>query len=361
MNDSTQEQQAPESSAMSFGEKIRQAREERQLSIDDLVGETRIHPQHLVDLEQGNTSGISATGYVIGYLRTLAKILDLDAEALISDYKSSSNQSGHQTIDPEHELLPVQRKKNSLGWSTVLATTIIVIAGLGAVGYYWWENMQDDTSETERSEDIDEDASNFDETPDPNQTTSEDKNGNYFSGRSSEYAGSESESDGDVGETRTDEGNFDSSRVDDPSNVNSSDPPTLQTNMSWVDLMNLTSDLPSSMTTDEDSESIDETGNNETETEFDTEESEQTEETVLDEPSLLFEFSEISYVEVSDADDNQLVSDTKQAGTTLELDGKAPFTVKLGFAPGVTVFFNGDKIDLTPYTRRNIAEFKLPP
>ena len=78
-------------------------------------------------------------------------------------------------------------------------------------------------------------------------------------------------------------------------------------------------------------------------------------------PPLLFEFSEVSFVEVTDADDNQLVSDTKQAGTKLELDGKAPFTIKLGFAPGVTLFYKGDKVDLTPHARRNIAEFTLPP
>lgn len=360
MNDSTQEQQATESSATSFGEKIRQAREARQLSIDDLVGETRIHPQHLVDLEQGKTSGISATGYVIGYLRTLAKILDLDAEVLISDYKSSTNQTDHQTIDPEHELLPVQRKKNSLGWHTVLATTIIAIAGLGTVGYYWWENMNDGTSETEQSE-IDEEVSNVEEPTQVHQPTTGEQNGTLSSGSASGYLGSESEAEGGDDETLSANGDFDSTREDESSNLNSSDPPSTHTNMNWVDLMNLTRELPIDVTNDEDSEPIDQTGNSDIESDFETEEGEQTEEPVSDEPSLLFEFSEISYVEVTDADDNQLVSDTKQAGTTLELDGKAPFTVKLGFAPGVTVFYNGDKVDLNPYTRRNIAEFKLPP
>ena len=111
MNTPIQEEQQTQTESVSFGERIRQAREERQLTIDDLVGETRIHPQHLIDLEEGKTSGISAPGYVFGYLKTLAKVLGLDAEELISDFKSSFDEANHQTIDPDHELLPPKSKK----------------------------------------------------------------------------------------------------------------------------------------------------------------------------------------------------------------------------------------------------------
>ena len=55
VNASNEEQQATETTSVTFGEKIRHAREARQLSIDDLVGETRINPQHLIDLEEGLT------------------------------------------------------------------------------------------------------------------------------------------------------------------------------------------------------------------------------------------------------------------------------------------------------------------
>lgn len=360
MNDPTQEQKPTEPSALSFGEKIRQAREKRQLSIDDLVGETRIHPQHLADLEQGKTSGISASGYVIGYLKTLAKILDLDAESLISDYKSSINQSGHQIIDPEHELLPVQRKKNSLGWGTVLATTIIVVAGLGAVGYYWWENINDETSETQQREELEEDTSNQDEVEQSNHQSTEELNSAYSSGRTAGYSGRESGTASDVDENMLDVGNYDNARVEDSANLNGSDPSGVQTNMTWVDLMNMTQDSSSYTTNGVGTEPREEAEHDEADSAIELEESEQTDDAVEDEPPLVFEFSDISYVEVTDADDEQLVAETKQAGSTLELDGKAPFVVKLGFAPGVTVFYKGDKVDLKGYTRRNIAEFELP-
>lgn len=363
MNAPDQEQQPTENTSASFGERIRQAREERQLSIDDLVGETRINPQHLIDLEECKTSGISAPGYIVGYLRTLAKVLDLDAEELISDFKSSIDQADHQTIDPEHELLPPKAKKNSFGWSTILATTIIVLAGLGALIYYWVEVAGNNNSNSAQSETADEDSVDLGDSGElsssPNQAPD--------SSRSSDQSSTSGDGDLDVGEgaltvssdgrsANETNGNSNSAGVETSPELTGSASPRGQTSTNWEDLMNLTQGSPMDDATD-----VDANDNDEPSVPVDTPDSEETDQVIEEEPPLLFEFSDVSFVEVTDADDNQLVSETKDAGTKLELDGTEPFTIKLGSASGVTVFFKGDKVDLTPHTRRNIAEFTLPP
>ena len=368
MNASDQEQQAAETTSATFGARIRQAREARQLSIDDLVGETRINPQHLIDLEEGNTSGISAPGYIVGYLKTLAKVLELDAEELISDFKSSSNQSLHKTIDPDHELLPPKPKKNSLGWSTIVASTIIVLAAVGALIYYWLEVAGKENANSRQTEIVE------DESAENNQSTlavpahSENNNNPETTGQTSGSADSDLESaDRTTASSREDgssenlDGSVDEEEFDDSTDSDGESSSDETTITDWEELMNLTQRSPDEESTDsdtnlpqEDSTEIDDASQESTDTE-------ETEETTQEEPTLVFEFSEVSYVEVTDANDNQLVSETKQAGTKLELDGTAPFTIKLGSARGVSLYFQGDEIDLTPHTRRNIAELTLPP
>lgn len=361
MNAPNQEQQSTESAPMSFGERIRQAREERQLSIDDLVGETRISPQHLIDLEDCKTSGISAPGYIVGYLKTLAKVLELDAEELISDFKSSISQANHQTIDPEHELLPPKPKKRSLGWSTILATSIIVLAGIGAVIYYWWDIARDGNSNSPPSEIVENDRSNLDDSRERNSSTNEDLDSAGSAAQPSGTLDNDRISDNEnsamsshVSNGGTTETTFSGEEVEAPTELTGSASSSEQTRTMWEELMNLSQGLSEDESTDDDTNDNDDAS-------IESTDSEETDEALQDDPPLQFEFSDVSFIEVTDADDNQLVSETKQAGTKLELDGTAPFTIKLGFAPGVTVFFKGNKVDLTPHTRRNIAEFSLPP
>ena len=368
MNASNEEQQATETTSVTFGEKIRHAREARQLSIDDLVGETRINPQHLIDLEEGKTSGISAPGYIIGYLRTLAKVLKLDAEELIHDFKSSTNQSDHQTIDPEHELLPPKPKKNSLGWSTIVATSIIVLAGVGALIYYWLEIAGNENSNSPQSEIVDDESSELDNAGQANPAPSEERNTSGNAGPSSRSTDTDldstarsiaNSSEDDSSENL--EGSVNEEEFEDPPDMNGTSSSSEHTSTDWEELMNLTQLAPGGESTENDTELPQEDPNEIDDSSQETADTEETEEATQEEPTLLFQFSDDSYVEVTDANDNQLVSEIKQAGTKLELDGTAPFTIKLGSARGVTLFYLGDEIDLTPHTRRNIAELKLPP
>ena len=336
--------------------------------IDDLVGETRINPQHLIDLEEGKTSGISAPGYIVGYLRTLAKVLGLNAEELINDFKSSTNQSQHQTIDPEHELLPPKPKKNSLGWSTIVATSIIVLAGVGALIYYWLEIAGDENSNSSQSEIVDDESSELDSSEQANPTPSEERNTSGparqpsrtedidLESTVSTTANSTEEESSENRDESTNEGEF-----EDPADVEGTSSSSEHTSTDWEELMNLTQLAPGDESEDANTELPQGDSNEIDDSSQETTDTEETEEATQEEPMLLFEFSDDSYVEVTDADDNQLVSEIKQAGTKLELDGTAPFTIKLGSARSVTLFYEGDEVDLTPHTRRNIAELTLPP
>ncbi len=74
---------------------------------------------------------------------------------------------------------------------------------------------------------------------------------------------------------------------------------------------------------------------------------------------LTFTFSGDCWVEVKNGEGENLYSDLGRSGDVLELVGEAPFRLRLGFAPGVELAFNHERVALAPHTRNNIASIVL--
>lgn len=70
---------------------------------------------------------------------------------------------------------------------------------------------------------------------------------------------------------------------------------------------------------------------------------------------LRFSFSADCWVQVSDRNDNIIASVTKRADETLTVSGEAPFSIILGYAPGVEIEFNGEAVDIDAISNSNSA------
>jgi len=66
-----------------------------------------------------------------------------------------------------------------------------------------------------------------------------------------------------------------------------------------------------------------------------------------------------AWVEVKDAQGQKLISRRITAGETVGIDGQAPLHLLVGNAMGMQVSFRGQTVDLTPYTRNNVARIEL--
>lgn len=76
---------------------------------------------------------------------------------------------------------------------------------------------------------------------------------------------------------------------------------------------------------------------------------------------LVLLFSAISWARVEDASGKALLSGVIGAGEQRVLDGKPPYSVFLGNAPGVKVEFGGQPVDLKPLMKGNsTARFSVP-
>jgi cytoskeleton protein RodZ len=69
--------------------------------------------------------------------------------------------------------------------------------------------------------------------------------------------------------------------------------------------------------------------------------------------------TEDSWVEVVDAQGHSLLSRTVVSGESVGLDGALPMRVKIGNAKGTHLKLRGDNVDLTPWTRDNVARLEL--
>ncbi|HET6599506.1 MAG TPA: helix-turn-helix domain-containing protein [Burkholderiaceae bacterium] len=69
--------------------------------------------------------------------------------------------------------------------------------------------------------------------------------------------------------------------------------------------------------------------------------------------------SAASWIEVIDAQGKVLLSRVLAPDESLTLDGVAPLKLKIGNAAGTRLVFRGKPVDLTPFTRNNVARLEL--
>ena len=113
----------------SVGQKLREAREQHNFSIEQVARDTHISKQYLEALEQEQFSTIPGETYIIGFLRNYAEYLSLNPEEVVSLYKNIQIQE--QPL-PMTELLEPAGPKAS---PRILILLVIVLAVLGGGGY----------------------------------------------------------------------------------------------------------------------------------------------------------------------------------------------------------------------------------
>lgn len=80
-----------------------------------------------------------------------------------------------------------------------------------------------------------------------------------------------------------------------------------------------------------------------------------------DERNVQFQFSRDCWFEVQDANGNKVLATMGRAGETKTVHAKAPMSVLLGNATGVTIFVDGKKLDFSKYVQKSqLARFRIP-
>jgi cytoskeleton protein RodZ len=73
-----------------IGETLREARERKNLTLKDAEEATKIRLKYLQDLENENFENLPGRAYAIGFLKTYAKYLQIEDQALVEEFKAKN-------------------------------------------------------------------------------------------------------------------------------------------------------------------------------------------------------------------------------------------------------------------------------
>jgi cytoskeleton protein RodZ len=120
---------------LSAGDRLREARAKTALTLDSASARTRIRRDYLEALETMDPRGLPARAYAIGYLRTYAAFLNLDAAALVEQFKREvDTETGRaQPSAAAKTREPIKLPRGAFG-------AVLILASVAAIA--WWYSDQ---------------------------------------------------------------------------------------------------------------------------------------------------------------------------------------------------------------------------
>ena len=130
-------------SAQHVGDKLRAAREAQGLTIEEIADGTRIPKRHLITIENGGYDGLPAPTYSAGFIKSWARRLGLDGQALANQFRL---EMGTLSVEPAQSLPyePADPRRTPPAGLALLALLIAVVVGLG---YLYWRGTAEQPSE----------------------------------------------------------------------------------------------------------------------------------------------------------------------------------------------------------------------
>jgi cytoskeleton protein RodZ len=123
--------------AARVGEELREARIALGISVEDAATQLRINKRYLVALEEGRVKDLPGAAYAVGFVRSYATALGLDADDAVRRFRDVSGTATAKQGDlvfPE----PVPRRGIPTG---VLAALGLALAMGGYVAWYQWSGQ----------------------------------------------------------------------------------------------------------------------------------------------------------------------------------------------------------------------------
>jgi len=110
------------------GERLRAAREEKGLALEDIAAQTRIPQRHLESIETGDWAKLPAPTYTIGFARNYATVVGLDtteiADQLRGELGGARPTTTAEVFEPAD---PARTMPKSLVFGAIAAVIVIVI------------------------------------------------------------------------------------------------------------------------------------------------------------------------------------------------------------------------------------------
>jgi len=139
-----------------LGQRLRQERESKGLSLEDLQKLTKIQKRYLLGIEEGNYEVMPGKFYVRAFIKQYCEAIGLDTDAIFEEYKSDIPST--RTEDIPQQLSRVRSRKeipqHTKGVSKAYdyLPTVLVVAGVVVVGIIIWVIAQNIVSDKNKEQ-----------------------------------------------------------------------------------------------------------------------------------------------------------------------------------------------------------------
>ena len=297
------------STTLGAGTRLKEARIAQGLSVKDVSSRLNLKIEIVEALENGLDEKLPVSTYVRGYIRSYAKIVNLDGNELIGLYEN-------KPIAPP-EIIPDMRTASQASSrdKPVRAVTYLVTFILALLLIAWLQGNYVIRTDIDKPETDNQDNANYIQEPQAMDETQQSKDTVYY------YPGINLDDYSPANRERND--------ISEGPGTEASNPDLLELDKFQDDVQlpddEINPTTPSTVTGDR----------------------------------LRFILNGESWIEVSDALNKKMYIGMAKAGEEIRLEGTAPFRILLGYSPAVKVVFNGKNFDTAPYSEAGIARFTL--
>src|SRR5690606_13619511 len=159
-----------------LGSRLKEAREQKGLSLDDLQHMTKIQKRYLVGIEEGNYSVMPGKFYVRAFIKQYAEAVGINPEELFEEFKSEIPGTQNDEIPEQISRVQSRRQISSASSKMIDKVPMIILALFligGAMTIYWFVSKKDVAQEPDTQ--IENPATEYDESDEPPPTFAEEK------------------------------------------------------------------------------------------------------------------------------------------------------------------------------------------
>lgn len=313
------------------GESLRQAREIKGWSVAEVAVQLNLTPQRLAQIEAGAFDKLPGTTFARGYIRAYAKLLELDQNRLVVEFDQftgtdSAGSSVHSLGRIEE---PVRYSQSILR----LVSFLLLLALVGA-GFLWWQDQGRPVASLADLglEHVEVDGAD---------------------GTTQVHSLAEPEDQAVVAA----QGNEQSSPLLLP--IEPGEAPEVSSDGQQSASEPATADSTAAAAPESQAAPAPTTPAAEQAPAASAAQSAAPVTVAAGQGALNIQFTADCWTQVTDADGKVLLSALKRSGERIELSGKAPLELRLGFARGAQVSYNGENVNVAPHMTGETARLKL--
>ncbi|WP_422911459.1 RodZ domain-containing protein [Pseudomonas sp. MAC6] len=318
------------------GETLRKARESRGWTIAEVAGQLNLTPQRLSQIEQGAFDKLPGNTFARGYVRAYAKLLEVDQNRLVLEFDqfTGSDAAGSSV----HSLNRIEEPV-SYSQRVLRMVSFVLLLALAGLSFFWWQEQAE-----RRAEDLAATSLEHVEVDGADGTTQihpldepEDQAVEAAQAEAETLQPLLDESATAVAEAAADPAVTAPAAAVDPATAA---PQTPVAAPAVTEAAAAEEPAPSAVAAPQPAPAA-------------------PVQLAAGEALISVTFIADCWTQLTDANGKVLFSALKRKGDSLELAGKAPLELRLGFARGAQVSLNGNPVDVAPFISGETARLKL--